>query len=147
VQASIQHNHVHVIAEANDKTALANGLRAFMISCARHLNRTIGRRGAVFSSRYHATYLRTPSQARNALGYVVYNWRHHGEVTRGEAQRRALVDPYATGLLFDGWRDAPARFIVPDTYEPLPVVGPTSWLLTVGWRRLGPLGLREVPGR
>jgi REP element-mobilizing transposase RayT len=147
VHASIQHDHVHVIVEADDKRALANGLRAFMISAARHLNRAVGRLGAVFPTRYHATQLRTPRQVRNAVAYVLNNWRHHGEDRAGEAQWRAHVDPYSTGILFDGWRDAPARFVVPDGYEPLPVAGARSWLLSAGWREHHPLiGLREVPG-
>jgi REP element-mobilizing transposase RayT len=147
VHASIQGDHVHLIAEAGDKRALANGLRAFMISAARNINRSVGRLGRVFATRYHATQLRTPRQVRNAIAYVLNNWRHHGEDTAGAAQRRAHVDPYSTGILFDGWRDAPARFIVPDGYEPLPVAGARTWLLTAGWRLHHPLiGLREVPG-
>jgi REP element-mobilizing transposase RayT len=146
VHVSIQSNHIHLITEADDKRALSNGLRAFMISAARHLNRAAGRRGAAFPTRYHATQLRTPRQVRNALCYVLNNWRHHAEDTRGPAQRRASVDPYATGLLFDGWLDAP-RFAAPGDYEPLPVAGARTWLLTTGWRLHHPLiGLREVPG-
>ena len=41
---------------------------------------------------------------------------------------------------------APGRFAVPDGYEPLPVAGAHSWLLTTGWRRHELIGLREVPG-
>lgn len=146
VHASIQSNHVHLIVEAADKRELANGLRAFMIATARRINGAVGRRGCVFGTRYHATQLRTPRQVRAALAYVMNNWRHHGEDRRGEAQRRALVDPYSTGILFDGWRDAPARFVVPEGYEPLPVSGARTWLLTVGWRRHAGVGLRDVPG-
>jgi REP element-mobilizing transposase RayT len=146
VHASIQDNHIHLIAEADDKRALANGLRAFMISCTRSINRAVGRRGSVFSSRYHMTQLRTPRQVRNAIAYVLNNWRHHGEDTRGAAQRRAAVDPYSTGVLFDGWRDAPSPFILPGTYEPLPAAGPRSWLLRIGWRKHALVGSREVPG-
>lgn len=144
VHASIQSNHVHLLVEAEDRRMLSNGLRAFMISTARHLNGALGRRGAVFATRYHATQLRTPRQVRNALAYVMNNWRHHGEDQHGPAQRRASVDPYSTAILFDGWREA--RFAVPDGYEPLPVAGARTWLLTVGWRRHPLIGLREVPG-
>jgi REP element-mobilizing transposase RayT len=147
VHASLQSNHLHLIVEADGKRALSNGIRAFMISTARHLNVALGRRGPVFATRYHATQLRTPRQVRHALAYVMNNWRHHGEDQRGAAQRRALVDPYSTGVLFDGWRDPPVRFDLPGGYEPLPVAGARAWLLTAGWRRHHPLiGLREVPG-
>jgi REP element-mobilizing transposase RayT len=147
VHASVQANHVHLLVEADAKLALANGLRAFMISAARHLNRARGRRGAVFTARYHAVQLRTPRQVRNCIGYVLNNWRHHREDLAGPRQRRADLDPYATGLLFDGWAAPPDLSALPAAYEPLPVRRPHSWLLTTGWRRHHPpIGLREVPG-
>jgi hypothetical protein len=36
--------------------------------------------------------------------------------------------------------------IPPEGYLPLQVVYPQTWLLTVGWRRHGPIDPREVPG-
>lgn len=146
VHSSIQHNHIHLIIEAHNKRALANGVRAFMISATHHLNNARGRRGRVFIARYHATPIGTPLQARNALAYVLNNWRRHREDLEGTAQRRANVDPYSTGILFDGWKEVPGGFAVPDGYEPLLVHAPRSWLLTVGWRKHPLIGLREVPG-
>ncbi len=146
VHTSIQGNHIHLLVEAGDERALSNGVRAFMISAARRLNVARRRSGKVFAARYHAVQLRTPRQVRSALAYVLNNWRRHNEDEAGIAQRRAIVDPYSTGILFDGWRDAPARFTVPPGYEPLPVSGARSWLLTVGWRKHPLIGLREVPG-
>ena len=43
VQLSIQHNHVHLIVEADDKRALAAGMQGFQISAAKHLNAAISR--------------------------------------------------------------------------------------------------------
>ena len=147
VHTSIQTNHIHLLVEANDKRALANGVRAFMISAAQHLNAERGRVGEVFPTRYHAVPLTTPKQVRAALSYVLNNWRRHQEDLAGPRQRAAQVDPYSTGILFDGWSDAPPKFIIPDGYGPLSVSGPRTWLLRVGWRKHHPLiGLREVPG-
>ncbi|HVK75920.1 MAG TPA: hypothetical protein VM734_21460, partial [Kofleriaceae bacterium] len=146
VQSSIQGNHIHLIVEADDKGALANGVRAFMISAAQRLNRAVGRRGPVFE-RYHMTIVRTPRQARHAIAYVLNNWRRHREDLAGVRQRRAPVDPYSSGPSFDGWRDRPAELGLRPSYKPLLVAGARSWLLTVGWRthhRL--IGVDEVPG-
>src|SRR5688572_25587886 len=41
VHLSIQSNHVHLIAEADSKGALARGIQAFQISAAKHLNAAI----------------------------------------------------------------------------------------------------------
>src|SRR5438874_2995067 len=43
VHLSIQHNHVHMIVEANDKQALALGMQGFQISAAKHLNAAISK--------------------------------------------------------------------------------------------------------
>ncbi|HUQ08192.1 MAG TPA: transposase [Kofleriaceae bacterium] len=146
VHTSIQGNHLHLIVEADDKRALANGVRAFMISATRAINRWRGRKGRVFAARYHSTIIGSPRQARNALAYVMNNWRRHREDSTGAAQRRAHIDPYSSGVLFDGWLEFEGRARVPDGYEPLPVRRARSWLLTVGWRKHPRIGLREVPG-
>jgi len=143
VHTSIQSNHLHLLVEANDKRALANGVRAFEISATQHLNAACGRRGEAFVGRYHAVQLKTPRQVRNALCYVMNNWRRHREDRVAPAQ----VDRYSTGILFDGWAGMTGPFAIPAGYEPLPVSGARTWLLTTGWRRHHPLiGLGETPG-
>jgi REP element-mobilizing transposase RayT len=145
VHSSIQSNHIHLLVEANHKRALANGVRAFMISAAQHLNRARGRRGRVFTQRYYAVQLKSPMQARNALAYVLNNWRRHREDNAGLAH--AFVDPYSTGVLFDGWNGLrAARFVIPDGYEPMLVCGARSWLLTTGWRKHPLINVHETPG-
>src|SRR5215210_2064048 len=58
VHMSIQHNHIHLIVEADDERALSKGVWGFEVSAARHINRAIGelsgtrRRGPVFADRY-----------------------------------------------------------------------------------------------
>ena len=154
VHLSIQGNHIHLIVEAADEKRLARGMQGLQISAARHLNAAVSvergegppRRGQVFANRYHAEILDTPRRARHALAYVLNNWRRHREDQAGPAQRRASVDPYSSGISFDGWRDHSTPFAFPRDYEPLVVVPPSCWMLTTGWRRHGPIDLREVPG-
>ena len=145
VELSIQHHHLHLMVEADDKRALANGLRAFMISAAQRLNQTVGRKGVVFE-RYHLSALRTPRQVRAALCYVLNNWRRHREHL-GLAERRFTIDPYSSGPGFGGWRRVPRELGLSATYRPLPVVGARTWLLTSGWRmHHPPIDPEEVPG-
>jgi REP element-mobilizing transposase RayT len=146
VHVSIQANHVHLLVEADDKRALANGLRAFMISGAKRLNKLRRRKGVVFTQRYHAVAIGSPRQARSALAYVLNNWRRHREDLERTAQSSASVDPYSTGVLFDGWDVPFEKFAYPAWYEPMAVHAPRSWLLTVGWRTHPRIGVREVPG-
>jgi hypothetical protein len=77
------------------------------------------------------------------------NWRKHGEDRRGAA-REWRVDPFSTGWLFNGWRERSNEPFVRktrDTYDPIPVYGPQTWLLKTGWHRHGLISLYEVPGR
>jgi hypothetical protein len=73
--------------------------------------------------------------------YVLNNWRRHDEDRRSDA----LVDRYSSAVRFDGWKDI-VRFAIPDEYDPLPVVSPTTWLLRAGWRKHGPIPTNFVPG-
>jgi REP element-mobilizing transposase RayT len=145
VHTSIQHNHVHFLVEAEDKRALSHGMRSLTISAARAINRVLGRKGEVFAYRYNATAITNPRQMRNALPYVLNNWRRHKEHLRTPAAGRAILDPYSTAIWFAGWKEGP-RFAVPHGVSPLPSAGAQTWLMRVGWQMYGPISAYEVPG-
>ena len=91
--------------------------------------------------------IRSPRQARHALGYVLANWPRHGEDQRGIA-RGWLVDPFSMGILFPDWAErADEALLWPlrATYDPLIVYRPRTWLLAEGWKRAGAVSYREVP--
>ncbi len=141
-QYSVQTNHLHMICEATEKNALARGMQGLLIRVAKALNRLWARHGRVFADRYHGRILRTPREVRNALCYVLNNARRHA-VRLG----KALLDPFGSGFWFDGWKET--RGQVPrglaERGEDAPLARARSWLLTVGWRRRGLLGMCEVP--
>jgi REP element-mobilizing transposase RayT len=139
VHISIQHNHVHLLVEAETKRALTRGMQSFQISAAKHLNRAVSvkniaygtakfheamakrRRGTVFPDRYHQEIITTPKQARHTLAYVLNNWRKHKE-DRHDFTRGWNVDPYSSGAVFDGWKereDAITLWPLRETYLPL----------------------------
>ena len=62
------------------------------------------RRGSVFPDRYHQEIIDSPRQARNALAYVLNNWRKHRE-DQARFAGAWLVDPFSTGVLFAGWKE------------------------------------------
>jgi putative transposase len=153
VHLSIQGTHIHLLIEADDREALARGMQAFQISAAKHLNAAVTRRtgkrrrGTVFVDRYHARIIRMPQQARNALAYVLNNWRKHRENRDAAAIEHGWkVDPFSSAPTFTGWRDIDTTAIAwPATYEPLPVWEPKTWLLREGWKKHGLLLSTEVP--
>jgi REP element-mobilizing transposase RayT len=77
---SVQADHVHMIVEAGDKPSLCRGTTGLAVRVARAINRALGRRGAVWSGRYHARALGTPREVRNGLVYVLMNHRKHASV-------------------------------------------------------------------
>ncbi len=141
---SIQGNHLHLVCEASNRHALARGVQVFASMFARRINRLDGCRGKVFADRYHSRALTTPTEVRNALCYVLNNWRHHQY-----DHRDWHFDPFTSGALFDGWSDAnPEEHpLWLDDDEPIPIARPRWWLLREGWLRGGgPIATREVPG-
>lgn len=153
VHLSIEDNHLHLIVEADNDTALSKGLRAFESSAAQLLNRAIslstGTRhtGKVFEDRHHSRLLTSPTQARNTISYVLNNFRRHRR-DQGMETMFWDVDYYSSGPTFDGWReleDTPFLYQTPD-YPRLSVSRPKTWLLSKGWRKAGPISMREVPG-
>ena len=165
VHLSVQGNHVHLLVEAENRMALAAGMKAFEISAAKHINAAVSRagswwerrrkrvkpkrrKGQVFADRYHVEIIRTPRQARNALTYVLNNWRKHRE-HRADVARTWLIDPYSTGWSFDGWKereDHPFVWKLRASYQPIMSWRPRTWLLSEGWRRHGLVSIYEVPG-
>jgi REP element-mobilizing transposase RayT len=131
-QYSLQANHIHLIAEVLDRTSLSRAMQGLLVRVARALNRLWARRGSVFSDRFHARQLRTPREVRAALVYVLHNARHHGLRVPG-------VDLYSSGRWFDGW----SRRLAFATRSP--AAAARSWLLRIGWRIHGLIGIEEIP--
>jgi putative transposase len=77
LQFSIQRDHVHLIVEAANKQALSRGMQGLSISVARRVNRLLGRHGRFWVDRFHARALENPRSVRNALVYVLANFRKH----------------------------------------------------------------------
>jgi hypothetical protein len=108
-------------------------MHGLAIRVARAVNRKLGRAGAVWSDRYHARALGTPTEVWRALRYVLHNWRKHAHGSRG-------LDRCASGAWFRGWARSMGRLLGPP-----PVAAPRTWLLAVGWTRCGPLDVVGAP--
>ncbi len=123
VQYSVQRDHVHMLVEADDATALSAGMKSFTVRAARRLNtRVLRRRGSVWADRYHRRDLGSPRDVRNAIVYVINNHLKHHEWDDG------LIDPCSSAPWFNAWMHQPRP---PDT--PSPVERARTWLLDRGW--------------
>jgi len=122
VEYSVQTNHLHVICEAEDRETLSRGIQGMCVRMVKRLNRLWGRKGALFADRYHDHILRTPREVRNALAYVLGNASHHGIHHPGG------IDPCSSA----GWFHGVAKALSP-------LARAQTWLLTIGWKRAGPI--------
>ena len=143
VHVSIQRNHFHFIVEAADKGALTRGMQSLVIRLAKAINHAWHRDGKLFAHRYSAKQITTGRYARNAIAYVLNNWRRHHEDFYEGANQKEFLDEYASGVSFDGWT---MRFGKPTIeYEPLPVSKPQTWILREGWKPYGRIDPFERP--
>jgi putative transposase len=123
VEYSVQHDHVHLIVEAEDRKVLSGAMRSFAIRASRSVNRGLRRRrGRVWGDRYHRHDLGSPPEVRHALVYVLANGVKHGVVPRG------VMDPCSSAPWFEGWVNARPRPREPSITSPA-----ETWLLRTGW--------------
>jgi putative transposase len=150
VHYSVQSNHVHLICEAAERRALTAGVHGLEARITRYINELLSRRGSVWSDRWHGRVLKSPREVRNALVYVLANFRKHASrpVPRG-------VDPCSSGAWFHGWRGIEGDRGPPPVAgqarplsredEQVPTSAPRTWLLRKGFLRAGRLNLDDAP--
>ena len=108
---SVQANHIHLIAEAEDRASLVRGTKGLKVRIARGVNDVLGRKGPVFAERYHEHVLKTPREVAHAIKYVLGNWFKHAGREFGDWDYDKLSSGYASSM----------------------VVPAQTWLLRVGW--------------
>lgn len=149
---------MHLIVEASSGGVLERAVRGFSIRLAKQLNRLIFGKGPLLADRYHSLELKTARSVRNALVYVLANFRKHGHGRGGEA-----VDPYSSAPHFLGFIESdelallttlplhgpPRPIQTPnmglDPRSSSPVIDPGSWLLSRGWIQHGRISVWERP--
>lgn len=143
---SVQHNHIHLIVEADAAEKLARGMQRLLSRSAMAVNAVAGRKGKLWRDRYHRQDLKTPTTVRNAFVYVLFNSRKHDFIGKDLMRLLESIDPCSSAAWFDptGWKKdrAPA----PDDIRaagPSIVAEPTTWLARVGWKK-SPRGLLSI---
>ncbi len=140
VHYSVQHNHLHLVVEADDQAALSKGMRSLAVRVARRVNRLLFRRGRFWADRWHGQPLTSPRQVRNTLVYVLQNHRKHAALAPS-----AILDPLSSAQWFTGFAErVPVGF---RSIGPPAIRTPQTWLLQFGWLRHGRIRFAESPRR
>ena len=143
------------MVEAGSKSALSRGMQGLAIRVARAVNTLVGRSGKVWADRFFSRELSSPRAVRNALAYVLNNFRKH------RAAGAALIDPYSSAPYFSGFHELSGRAprqlplsrklpLVPHGVAPpreakdVPVLPAQTWPAEIGWRRSGSIHFTDV---
>jgi REP element-mobilizing transposase RayT len=154
-QFSVQGDHVHLIVEAESKAALSRGMQGLAIRVARAVNALVRRTGKVWADRFFSRELRSPRVVRNALAYVLNNFRKHRASSAGK------IDPYSSAPYFNGFCElggsapwelrashelplVPRGVAPPEESREIPIVSPKTWLAKQGWRRGGAIAFSDA---
>lgn len=87
IHFSLQHNHIHLIIEADNNDILTTGMRSLTITFAKGL-----KIGKVQVERYHLHVLKSIRETKNAINYVLFNKQKH------EKGKYSIVDEYCSIL-------------------------------------------------
>ena len=146
VEYSIQHDHVHLIVEADDRLRASRGMQLLFSRIAFEVNRIERRHGKLFHDRHHRRALTSPRQVRNCFIYVLFNDRKHAATFAELTRLEGWIDPCSSARWFAGWD--PRAQPPPPTDEPSPLARPKTWLAQAGWKRAGgPIRFNELPRR
>jgi hypothetical protein len=105
-------------------------MRSLNGTIAKALNKRLGRKGPVFAHRFHLHVLRTKTEVRNAVQYVLRNAERHGlhDAWPGRGGPDSLglprPDPLSTAVWFPYW--AERELVVAPTQIPASVVRPAQ---------------------
>lgn len=133
---SIESNHIHFKAEARDNQSLGSGTKSLGARLGKAVRKEIGGKGSVFAGRYHLKALKTPTETRNAMAYVLLNQSKH-------QKRHPYPDEFSSAIHFYDWKALLGKNIGPVLAnwkmrkKPLPdyLSEPRSWLAREGWRK------------
>jgi len=139
---AVLNDHLHLLCEAENRTALARGLQGLLIRIAKALNKLWARRGSVFADRYHDHILKSPREVRNALRYLFGNGKKHAAEGR-EVHVPQAFDTYTSAPWFQGFRERITVVGIEAIVRP--VADARTWLLAEGWLRHGRLSVHEMP--
>lgn len=77
IHYTLERDHVHLMVEANNNAILGRGMQAFGITFSKGINKLKSLKGQVFKTRYHFKKLKTPTEIKNALNYILGNAIKH----------------------------------------------------------------------
>jgi Transposase IS200 like len=97
IHYSLEHDHVHLYAETSDNGTLARGMKALGVTLAKRINGYFKARGRCYKTRYHLRILKSASEVKNVLNYILKNGIKHKRTTQ-------VIDPYNSAIVLHDFK-------------------------------------------
>jgi REP element-mobilizing transposase RayT len=92
IHFSLEDNHVHIYAESDNNLVLTKGMKALGVSFAKRLNKFFKSRGQVYKTRFHLRVLKSASEVKNVINYILKNGMKH-------KRAKSFIDPYSSWVV------------------------------------------------
>ena len=97
IHYSLEHDHIHLYAEANDNLVLAKSMKALGGSLVKKINFYFKTKGRCYKTRYHLRILRSATEVKNVINYILKNGIKH-------RRTKSIIDPYNSALVLHDFR-------------------------------------------
>jgi REP element-mobilizing transposase RayT len=77
VHYTLEFDHIHLLVESGNHQELGKAMQSLGVSLSMAINRLRGLQGKVFKTRYHLRKLKTPTEIRNVIKYILGNTVKH----------------------------------------------------------------------
>jgi len=78
IHYTLEFDHIHLLVESGDHQELGKAMQSLGVCFSKAINRLRGIKGTVFKTRYHLRKLKTPTEIRNVIKYILGNTVKHG---------------------------------------------------------------------
>jgi hypothetical protein len=107
VHYSLEHDHVHLYAEASDNNTLGKGMKALGGSLVKKIHRHLGTKGSFYKTRYHLRILRSAMEVKHVLNYILKNGIKH-------KRTNSIFDPFNSAAAIHDFKILGVRVIQAD---------------------------------
>ena len=97
IHYSLEHDHIHLYAESSDNGTLARGMKALGVTLVKRINGHFKNKGSCYKTRYHLRILKSASEVKNVLNYILKNGIKH-------KRTRSVIDPYNSAIVLHDFR-------------------------------------------
>ena len=107
IHYSLEHDHVHLYAESDNNETLGRAMKALGVTLAKRMNRHFKKAGTCYRTRYHLRILRSATEVKNVLNYILKNGIKH-------KRTKTLIDPYNSALVLHDYKIVGMKLIQAD---------------------------------